>query len=111
MKTTRKGECLDAAAEALEAREEEDRDDLSEDDLEAWEDAAGQASDAATMLIAGIARGVPARGLCSMSPRDIETEWPTVTHCSSGKEIAALCRNPRRAYVIANSWGSPYPED
>jgi hypothetical protein len=80
-------------------------------ELESWEDAAAQAGDAATMLIAGIARGCPARGLLGMTAEDVEREWPTVTDSSSGDEIVALLRSPAQALAIAESWGSPYPID
>ena len=84
---------------------------MSKEDLEAWEDAAAAAGDAATMLIAGIARGGPARGLNSMTAKEIEENWPRVLEGSSGEEIAALVRDPARAMAIADSWGDPYPED
>ena len=80
---------------------------MTDEDLEAWEDAAAAAGDAATMLIAGIARGMPARGLAGMSPAEIEAEWPTVTDSSSGQEIFYLVRAPHRARKMAEAWGDP----
>lgn len=80
---------------------------MTDEQYEAWEDAAAAAGDAATMLIAGIARGCPHRGLADMSPSEIEDNWPTVTDSSSGEEIYALLRHPDRARAVADSWGDP----
>lgn len=81
---------------------------VTDEYLEAWEDAAAQAGDADTMLIAGIARGQLAPGLGDMSPEEIEANWPTVP---DGEEIARLRDHGwLLAARIAETWGSPWPE-
>lgn len=88
-----------------------DEHEMADEDLAAWSRAAERAGDAATMLIADIARG-KADYLDGLSAADIEESWPTVTDSSSGDEILNLARHGwRPAERIASTWGSPWPED
>lgn len=78
----------------------------------AWEDAAAEAGDPATMLIAGIARGAPNENILGRTPEEIEAEWPLLrTYGSSGAELAKLLKHPRLAMELVDSWGEPNDDE
>lgn len=91
------------------------RDDEEEAQIEraaAWEDAAAEAGDPATMLIAGIARGAPSASILGRTPEEIEAEWPLLrAYGSSGAELAKLLKHPRLAMELVDSWGDPHDDD
>jgi len=91
------------------------RDDEEEAQIEraaAWEDAAAEAGDPATMLIAGIARGAPSASILGRTPEEIEAAWPLLrTFGSSGEEIVKLLQHPKCAMELVESWGEPHDAD
>jgi hypothetical protein len=78
----------------------------------AWEDAAAEAGDPATMLIAGIARGAPSASILGRTPEEIEAAWPLLRSSgSSGEEIVKLLQHPRLAMELVDSWGEPHDDE
>lgn len=77
-----------------------------------WEDAAAEAGDPATMLIAGIARGAPSASILGRTPEEIEAAWTLLRSSgSSGEEIVKLLQHPKCAMELVDSWGEPHDDE